>query len=86
MDAIDAREKIDINGDDDIDNNIPIEPRPTRREVLEVISTIGKYANDLNDPIARKMEAILGSFSWQLCLNETKSMQNAVLSYFFQKA
>ena len=40
-------------------------------------STIGKYTNDLNDPLAWRIEALLGSVNRQLCLdviNNTSSL------------
>ncbi|KAF8911490.1 hypothetical protein CPB84DRAFT_1761954 [Gymnopilus junonius] len=64
MDAIHARENIEINGGDDVDEDIPVEPRPARHDVLKTSSTISRYLEDWNDPIARKMEAILGSFKF----------------------
>jgi hypothetical protein len=42
MDSIKARENININGGDDVDDDSPMEPHPTRCEVLKVLSTIGK--------------------------------------------
>jgi len=74
-----------INGGDDVDDDINTshEPPPTRRDVLKAISTIGKYTDDMNDPIARKMEAILGTFTRQLRLDETRTMKNSVLTDFF---
>ncbi|KIK00821.1 hypothetical protein K443DRAFT_7397 [Laccaria amethystina LaAM-08-1] len=85
MDAVAARENIEINGGDDVDDDINTshEPPPTRRDVLKAISTIGKYTDDMNDPIARKMEAILGTFTRQLRLDETRTMKNSVLTDFF---
>jgi len=69
IDSISARENIEIKGGDDVDDNGPVEPHPTRCEVLKVVSTIGKYTNDLNDPFAQKIEALqLASFTRQLCL------------------
>lgn len=47
MDAIDAQEKMEINGGDDGDNDIPAEPRPNRHDVLKAVSTIGRYIDDL---------------------------------------
>jgi hypothetical protein len=85
MDAIDARENVEINGGDDVDNDIPLEPRPTRRDLLKAVSTIGRYVDDLNEPIARKMEAVLGSFSRQLRLDETRTMKSSVLTDFFPR-
>jgi hypothetical protein len=40
MDAIDARENVEINGGDDVDNDIPLEPCPTRHDILKAISTM----------------------------------------------
>jgi len=71
FDSISALENIEINGGDDVDDDGPVEPCPTRREVLKAVSTIGKYTNDLNDPFSRKIEALLGSFTRQLRLEET---------------
>ena len=68
-----------FNSGDDIDNDIDVshEPPPTRRDVLKAVTTIGKYNDDMNDPIACKMEVILGAFTRQLCLNETRTMKNS---------
>ncbi|EDR11200.1 uncharacterized protein LACBIDRAFT_324795 [Laccaria bicolor S238N-H82] len=83
MDAIDARENIEINGGDDIDDENHISHAlPTRRDI---VSTIGKYTDNMNDPIARKMEAILGTFTRQLRLDETRAMKNSVLTDFFNR-
>ena len=84
IDSISARENIEINGGDDVDIDGPVEPHPTRREVLKAVSTIGKYTNDLNDPFAQKIEALLGSFTRQLRLEETGHMKNTVLTDFFK--
>ncbi|KAF8871172.1 hypothetical protein CPB84DRAFT_1801098 [Gymnopilus junonius] len=62
--AVHVRENIEINGGDDVDEDIPVEPRPVRHDVLKASSTIIRYLEDWNDPIARKMEAILGSFKF----------------------
>ena len=88
VDAIDARENMEINGGDDggdNDLNAPTKPRPNRQDVLKAVSTIGRYIDDMNDPIAHKMEELLGSFNRQLRLEETKSMKNTVLTDFFQR-
>ena len=73
MDAIEARENIDINGGDDVDNaGVAIEPRLTRHEVLKAVSTISKYINDeLDDPVSCKIEGLLWSFNQQLHLDES---------------
>ena len=63
-DAINARENVEMKWwRCHVDVDIPLEPRPTRRDVLKAVSTIGRYIDDLDELTARKMEAILGSFS-----------------------
>jgi len=59
---------------------------PTRRDVLKVVSTIGKYTNELNDPLAWKIEALLGSFNGQLRLKETSTMKDTLLTDFYQRS
>ena len=81
IDAIEAHENIKIKGGDDVDNDIPLDPRPTYRDVLKAVSTIHRYIDDLNDPIACKMEALLASFNMKLHLNESRSMKGTVLRY-----
>jgi len=83
IDSIVAHENIEINGGDDVDEDIPIEPHPTCRDVLKAVSTINSYIDDMNDPIARKFEAILSSFGRQLRLEATKSLKETVLTDFF---
>ncbi|KIM36654.1 hypothetical protein M413DRAFT_424331 [Hebeloma cylindrosporum] len=50
MDAIEARENIDITGGDDIEDGIPINPRPTHRDALKATATIARYIEDLKTP------------------------------------
>ena len=83
IDAITVHENINVIGGD-VDDE-PVEPRPTRCDILKAASTIGKYTNELNDPLARKIEALLGSFNRQLCLEETTAMKDSVLTDYFQR-
>lgn len=86
MDAVKAREDIKINGGDDVDNlETLLETQPTCCEVLKAVSTIGMYVGTMNDPLARKMETILGSFNRQLRLDESKAMRNTSLVDYFHK-
>jgi hypothetical protein len=68
IDSIAACENMEISGGDDAinENDMPVEPRPTQRKVLKAVSTINKYIADFNNPIAHKLEALLGSFNRQL--------------------
>ncbi|KAF8888577.1 hypothetical protein BD779DRAFT_450227 [Infundibulicybe gibba] len=61
------------------------EPRPTHRDVLKAVSTISEYIDEWNDPISRKMEAMLGSFSKQMRLRETRRMKDTTLTDFFRR-
>ena len=54
-------------------------------DILKAVSTIENFTNELNDPLAWRIEALLGSFNRQLCLEETTVMKDAVLTDFFQK-
>ena len=84
LDAVKARENIEINGSDDVDEGVDTEPLLTRREVLKAVSTINKYIDGLDDPVSRKIEGLLQSFNRQLRLNKTKIMKNTVLTNYFQ--
>ena len=86
MDSIKARAK-NIDGDgDDVDDDIPNEPRPTRREILNAVSTIGKCIEDSNDPLAPKLDTLLRTFNRELHFDETQRMRDTHLTNFFQKS
>ena len=84
MDAIQARENLEKDGrDDHTDEDGPVHPRPSRRDVLRAISTIVQYVSDLNDPVARKAKAVLGSLTRFLRREESCTMKDTVLTDFF---
>jgi hypothetical protein len=58
MEAIDARETMEINGGDDVDEDFPAEPQPSRQDVLKATST---YIENMDGPTARKLEGLLCS-------------------------
>ena len=61
MDSIAVHENIEINGGDDADvDDTPIEPHPARRDVLKAVSTVSRYAEDLNHPIAPQIRSTSG--------------------------
>jgi len=82
IDAIKALENLEINGGDDVDDEL-IEPRPMWHDVLKAVSTIKKYIDELDDPVSHKMEEILGPFNWQLCFEEIKNMKDTILTNYF---
>ena len=48
MDAIKARENLEINGiNDDVDVDPPVEPRPTCCKLYQAASVIARYMDDM---------------------------------------
>ena len=86
MEATDARETMEINGGDDVDEDFPSEPQPSRQDVLKATSTIGKFIDKMDDPVARKLEALLCSLNMQLRLEETRSLKNTHLTSYFNRS
>ena len=86
MKAIEARANIEINGGDDINDGIPTDPHPTHHDALKASSTIRRYIEDLNDPIAWKMEALLASFNMKIHVDESRALKHTLLTDFFQRS
>ena len=81
-----AHKNIEINGRDDIaDKLLPLKPCLTWSEVLKASLTLQRYAEDVNDPIACRLEIILGSFNVKIHLDQAKSMWDMVVTDFFKK-
>ena len=59
--------------------------RRESRDIPKAVSTISKHTDNMNDPIAHKMEIILGTFMRQLCLDESRTMKESVLTDFFDR-
>ncbi|KAJ7827563.1 hypothetical protein B0H13DRAFT_1508427, partial [Mycena leptocephala] len=68
------------NGGDD---NEEVEPKPSRKEVLQAASTLRKYIADLDDPFARKMEAMLSMFGRETCREEARAMVDTEITDYF---
>ena len=84
LDAKKAQEEAVVNGgDDDVDDDALLEPSPTHREVLQAASVINRYAEKLNDPLARKLEVDLASLRRQVHLESSYSMSSTLLTDFF---
>jgi hypothetical protein len=69
INAINTHENINQNGGDDVNSDGPVQTHPSVHEVLQAAATLNRYIDELDDPIARKLETTLGSFKHQLCLN-----------------
>jgi hypothetical protein len=85
IDTIAARDNLDINGHDNGDGieEASLEPPPSRHDVAKAVATINRYIEELNDPLARKVEALLGTFNQQLHLNEAKSLKDTLMTDYF---
>ncbi|KAF8260038.1 hypothetical protein EI94DRAFT_1612638, partial [Lactarius quietus] len=74
MDAIEARENVEKNGGDDVDEDGPVKPCPGRRETLKAISMIAQYVSELDNLIARKIESLLGLLIRLIRKDEARSI------------
>ncbi|KAF8273680.1 hypothetical protein EI94DRAFT_1472937, partial [Lactarius quietus] len=83
MDAIEARENVEKNDGDDVDEDGPVKPCPGRCEALKAISTITQYVSGLDNPIARKIESLLGLLIRLIRKDEARSMRKHSLDRFF---
>ncbi|KAJ7814868.1 hypothetical protein B0H13DRAFT_1521776, partial [Mycena leptocephala] len=82
----DAQQMGEINGgDDDVEDNMGFQPRPTRREALSAAQTLRKYTETLDDGFARKVEQLLASFGRQTQLEETNALVTVPITQWFTR-
>ena len=76
MEAIKAYEITDINGGDDIEDggHSHVDPHPTYRDSLCSRRCQQSIDTHINDPIARKMEALFMSFNMKIHSDESRGM------------
>ncbi|KAG6816221.1 hypothetical protein H0H87_007671 [Tephrocybe sp. NHM501043] len=83
-DAVMARREaegdMEGNGGDDSDD---VEARPSCQEALLAASTLRSFISDIDEPFARKLEAVLSSFGQQTRLDEFSSLKPSVISDYF---
>ena len=61
----------------------PIEPPLTHKEALQAMLVLHRYANEINDPLACKVEVMLGSFGQMTQVQEMKGMKDKKLTSYF---
>ena len=62
-------------------------PGPAYQEVLRAASTIKHYIDSIGDPIARKLEVTLASFTRQTRLEQARTLTTTkITDYFTPKA
>lgn len=86
MDSKAQRENMATNnGDNDIDDDSPIAPPPSRHEALQAKITIEKYISTIDEPYARKLEGILADFARSTRLIEAQKMKSSMLTDYFAR-
>ena len=51
-------DEVSADGNNDCDK--PTEPPPTQKEALQAMMVLCRYANEMDDPLVHKVEAVLG--------------------------
>ncbi|EIW83687.1 DDE-domain-containing protein [Coniophora puteana RWD-64-598 SS2] len=60
-----------------------VEPPPTRKQVLGAASVIGRCLDEMDDPLARKLEVLLASFTRQLRIDASKQLEPSKITDYF---
>ncbi|KAJ7677196.1 hypothetical protein B0H17DRAFT_945305 [Mycena rosella] len=68
------KENMKINGGDDDEGAAPQEPKPTRKEALQAISTLRKCLEDIDSLFAQKLELGLATFGRETRLEASKEL------------
>ena len=77
QDAQRAEYEVTDSGDCGSDDKAPF---PTHCEVLQAVSIINSYIDNLDNALAWKLEVILGSFTCQIHLDESHKMTSILMS------
>jgi hypothetical protein len=86
LDAKQAQEDTTINGgDDDVDDDASVHSCPKRREVLQAVLVITRYAGFAHNPVARKLEGILASFRHQINLEDSRAKVPTLVTDYFSR-
>jgi len=84
VDAVKAREDIETNGGDDVDDDGPVKPPPGHSTVLQATSIIVEHLATWNHPIAREIEPLLSLMTRQLHIDEAKGMKDTLLTDYYR--
>lgn len=83
MEARQVREG-DEGGQDNIDEDLPVDPIPTRAEAIRAALTISRYTMDKGDTILQEVEPALASFRRRARILETKDMKESRITSYFK--
>ena len=78
--AIEARDAINKNGRD----SMLLSLSQLSIELIKAVLTIRKHINGSNNSCMWKIDAILGSFTQQLCFEKTQRMKDSTITDFFK--
>ncbi|KAJ7775890.1 hypothetical protein B0H14DRAFT_3164487 [Mycena olivaceomarginata] len=79
-----AQEVSEIRGgDDNVDDDMEYQPRPSRRQALNAVLTLQKYTAAMDDDFACRLDSLLVSFGRQIQLEETNSLVDAPITNYF---
>ena len=84
--AHDAQEGGDTNGlggDGNGEDDAPVECSPTYREVFQATSVIDRYIEHVDNPVARKLEALLASFRHEMRLERSQTLTTTQITDYF---
>lgn len=80
-----AQEEGPGGDNNDSEDSVPLEPCPTYRELFQAASVINRYAEHIDDPVARKLEAILASFGHQMRLERSRALTTTHITDYFHR-
>jgi hypothetical protein len=81
--VMDAKRFEENGGDDDDGGDNDDDPGPTRRELLQAVLMLRKHVATLDDPFARKLEMMLGSFGQRTRVAEMQHTTDTKLTDYF---
>jgi hypothetical protein len=85
--AIAARENMETNGGDDVDEVVQVVPPLSRREALQAVTTVQRYLETLGQPFACSLSEHLASFGWHTRLQATLALKDtSITEYFVRKS
>ena len=76
----------ETSGMDDGEEEVAADiPQPSRAEALSAVGTLQRYLSPMDNPFARKLEAVLASFGRQTRLEDVESMRDSSITDYFTR-
>ena len=84
MECRNAQENANNMGSDDVDDTPLWKPLPSHHEVLQAALAINRYVQNIDDPLACRVEAVLGSLGCQTHYESQLDKVDSKITDFFQ--